>query len=78
MRIPAKKTPLPARARRAGKRVYAPVRDARKNTFTIAAADGPIETYGVTRMVKIVIRGSCLFNAKIDLRLSLSQSVTAR
>jgi hypothetical protein len=31
-----------------------------------------------TRMVKKMIRGSCLFNAEIDLRLSLSQSVTTR
>jgi hypothetical protein len=71
MRIPAKKTPLPARARAAGKRVYAPVRDARKNEFTIAAADGPIETYGVTAEGALAAPGEITFGEFIRLPQTL-------
>jgi hypothetical protein len=48
-------------------RVYAPVRDARKNDFTIAAANGPIETYGVTAEGALASPGEITFGEFIRL-----------
>ena len=52
-------------------RVYAPVRDARKNNFKIAAANGPIETYGVTAEGALAAPGEITFGEFIRLPQTL-------